>query len=91
MSEAPPSKWSDPSYFIFEINFGKRWIRHRTTLKLNDEIEFPDRLKSIEDDVIQMQSRSIRLFPTFISKIKWLGSQLPLICRHVFSYIEISN
>ena len=27
----------DPSHFIFEINFGKRRIRHRTTLKSNDE------------------------------------------------------
>ena len=26
---------SDPSSFIFEINFGKRRIRHRATLKLN--------------------------------------------------------
>ena len=26
---------SDPSHFIFEINVGKRRIRHRTTLKLN--------------------------------------------------------
>ena len=34
---------SDPSHFIFEINVGKRRIRHTTTLKLNDE--FLDRLK----------------------------------------------
>ena len=27
----------DPSHFIFEINVGKKRIRHRTTLKLNDE------------------------------------------------------
>ena len=33
----------DPNHFIFEINVGKRRIRHRTTLKLNDE--FLDRPK----------------------------------------------
>ena len=33
----------DPSHFIFEINVGKRWIRHMTTQKLNEE--FSDRLK----------------------------------------------
>ena len=27
---------SDPNHFIFEINVGKRWIRHKTTLNLND-------------------------------------------------------
>ena len=34
---------SDPNDFIFEINVGKKWIRHTATLKLNDE--FLDRLK----------------------------------------------
>ena len=34
---------SDPSHFIFDINVGKRRIRHITNLKLNGE--FPDRLK----------------------------------------------
>ena len=33
----------DSSHFIFGINVGKSQIRHRTTLKLNDE--FLDRLK----------------------------------------------
>ena len=33
----------DQSHFIFEINVGKRRIRHTTTLKLNGE--FLDRLK----------------------------------------------
>ena len=28
---------SDQSHFIFETNFGKRMIRQRTVLKLNDE------------------------------------------------------
>ena len=34
---------SDTIHFIFEINVGKKWIRHATNLKLNDE--FLDRLK----------------------------------------------
>ena len=34
---------SDQNHFIFEINFGKRRIRHTTTLKLNSE--FLDWLK----------------------------------------------
>ena len=29
----------DPSHFIFEIDVGERRIRHRTTLKLNDEFQ----------------------------------------------------
>ena len=33
----------DQSHFIFEINVGKKWIRHTTTQKLNDELV--DRLK----------------------------------------------
>ena len=33
----------DPSHFIIEINVGKSRMRHRTTLKLNDE--FLDRLQ----------------------------------------------
>ena len=28
---------SEQSHFIFEINVGKSRIRHRTTIKLNDE------------------------------------------------------
>ena len=45
------------SHFILEINVEKRQIRHRTTLKLNDE--FPDRLKmakSIEMALFKIQS-----------------------------------
>ena len=37
--------------------------------------------KSIEDDVILIQSR-IRLFPTLISKIEKLVSELPLIISY---------
>ena len=66
---------SDSSHFIFEITVGKSRIRHATTLKWNDEFLL-DRLK-IEDDVIQIQSRSIS-DPTLSEnsdsdfKIKWL-------------------
>ena len=66
---------SDPSHFIFEINVGKSRIRHTTTLKLNDE--FLDRLNSIEESNSVVLCR-IRLFPTLVSKIKRLGSELPL-------------
>ena len=48
---------SNPNHFIFEINVGKSRIRHTTTLQLNDEVL--DRLKIDEDDVIQIQSRSM--------------------------------
>ena len=41
---------SNPSHFIFEINVGKRRIRHRTTLDFNDQVEY---------DVIEIQSRSM--------------------------------
>ena len=34
---------SDSSHSIFEINIGKKWIQHTTTVKLNDK--FLDRLK----------------------------------------------
>ena len=43
-----------PSHFIFENNVGKSRIQHKTTLKLNSYIDS----KSIEDDVIKIQSRS---------------------------------
>ena len=38
---------SDQNQFIFQINVGKRRIRHVTTLKLKDE--FLDRIKSVAD------------------------------------------
>ena len=50
----------DPSHFIFEINIGKGRIRHRTTLKLNFQIDS----KSIENGVIQIQSHFMS-GPTF--------------------------
>ena len=46
---------SDSNHFIFEINVGKSRIRHRTILKLNLLIDS----KSVEDDVIQIRSRSM--------------------------------
>ena len=46
---------SDPSHIIFKISVGKRRIRHRTALKLNFWIDS----KSIEDEDIQIQSRSM--------------------------------
>ena len=65
-----------PSHFIFEINVGKRQIRHTTTLTLNDE--FRDRLKIDWKFKFRIDICRIRLFPTLIWKIKWLGSELPL-------------
>ena len=46
---------SDPSHFIFEIIVGKSRIRHRTTLKLNFQIDS----KLIGDGATQIQSRSL--------------------------------
>ena len=46
---------SDSSHFSFEIDVGKRRIRHRPTLKMNDN--FLDRPKT--DGIIQIQSRSM--------------------------------
>ena len=66
----------DPSHFIFEINVGKSRIRHTTTLKLNDE--FLDRLNIDWRFKFRVVICRIRLFPTLISKIKWLLSELPL-------------
>ena len=59
---------SDQNHFIFELNVGKSRIRHRTTMNY----ELLDRLK------IRVVLCRIRLFPTFNSKIKWFGSELPL-------------
>ena len=62
------------SHFIFPTNVGNRRIRHKTTLKLNFLIDS----KSIEEDVSQIQSRSMS-DPTFPSKMVWLWFGLPLI------------
>ena len=45
----------DPSHFISKINIGKGRIRHWTTLEFNFQIDW----KPIEDDIIQIQSRSM--------------------------------
>ena len=57
----------DPIH-CFETIVGKSRIRPRTTLNF---------LNVIECDVIKIQSRSVS-DPTLVSKIKWLGSELPL-------------
>ena len=59
----------DPRHLIFEINVGKRRIRHITTLNLN--------LQPILVDLKIHHSISSFNF-TLISKIKWLGPELPL-------------
>ena len=70
---------SDPSHFIFEINVGKSRIRHRTTLNLNLQPIFSrSRNSPFSFRVVVCR---IRLFPTLISRIKWLGSELPLKIR----------
>ena len=66
----------EPSQFNSEINVGKSRIRHTTTLKLN--YEFLDRLKIDSRLKFRVFFCRIRRFPTLISKIKWLGSELPL-------------
>ena len=61
---------------FFEINVGKRRIRHRTTLNLNSKsILIRSRISSFNFSVVLCR---IRLFPSFILKINWLGSELPL-------------
>ena len=67
---------SDPNHFIFEINDGKSRIWDTTTLKLNDK--FLDRLKIDWTFKFRVVLCRFRLFPTLISKRKWLGSELPL-------------
>ena len=67
---------SNPSHFIFEINVEKGRIRHRTTLDLNlQSILILSRYSSFKFIVVVCR---IRLFPTLISKIKWLRPGLPL-------------
>ena len=63
---------SDRNHLIFEINVGKRRIRHTTTL-----IDF----RSTQNSNSESLYRRIRLFPTLISKIKWLESKLSLIAN----------
>ena len=67
----------DPSHFIFEINVGKRRIRHRTILYLNYAIcnRFWVDLEIQFQGLFNVGSA---FFSTLTSKIKWLGSELPL-------------
>ena len=71
----------DPGNFIDEITVGKSRIRHITTLNLNFKSVFSrSRNSSFNFRVVVCR---IRLFPTLISKIKWLRSGLPLsVCAN---------
>ena len=81
---------SDPSHFIFEINVGKRLIRHATTLKLNDKV-----LKRLKIDwnwphsnseSFYVESASFRLW---FQKMKWFGSGLPSSSGIQQFYIQV--
>jgi len=67
----------DPNHFIYEISVGKRRIRHRTTLNLNF---FLIDSKLIEDDIIQIESRSLSDPPLsdidFKNKMAWVLTTL---------------
>ena len=75
---------SEPSHFIFQISVGKKQIRYRTTLNFNDAKFnlFWDARSMIYDSNSRVVQCRIRSFPTLISKIKWLGSGLPLTVTH---------
>ena len=70
---------SDPSHFILEINVVKGRIRHRTTLNF---IRFESRFN------VRFVLCRIRLFPTLDSRIKWLGSELPLQLNQRGFFVE---
>ena len=80
---------SDPSHFIFEKNVGKSRIRHRTTLNLNNE--FLGRLKIDRKFKFRVVIWRIRHFPTLISNIKWLESELPLIFLNVIRFYRVQE
>ena len=73
-----------PKPFFFEINVGKSRIRHTMTLKLN--VEFLDRLKIDCRFNFRVVPCRIRLFPTLISKLKWVEPGLPLKFRIPLSF-----
>ena len=78
---------SDSSPFKFEINVGKRRIRHITTLSMNFQSVFSQpRNSSFNFRVVLCR---IRLFPTLISKIEWLGSGLPLKVLEVLDEFSV--
>ena len=63
-----------PSHFIFEINVGKKRIRHRTTLHLNLH-SIMSRFRNSSFNFREVLCR-IRLFPTIISKMDWVWTTL---------------
>ena len=67
------------SHYLFEINLGKKRMRHRTTLKLNFQIDS----KLIEDDIIEIQSRFMSDPPLSDNdfKNKIACSRLPSSCK----------
>ena len=67
---------SDQIHYIFENNVGKSRIRHTTTPKLNFKRD-SNRLTMVSFKFRLVIFR-IRLFPTMISNMKQLGSELPL-------------
>ena len=71
---------SFPGNFVFEIKVGKKRIRHRTTLHLNDVIF--DRFW-VDLKIHHLISESLYIgsdhFRHWFQKMKWLGSGLPLI------------
>ena len=69
----------DQSHFIFEINVGKKRIRHRTTLNFEWSHVQSVLIRSWNSSFnFRLIVSRIRLFPTLVSKIKWSGSELPL-------------
>ena len=65
-----------PSHFIFEINVGKSWIRHRTTSNLN-QVMFRNQLK-MRSFKIQSRSMSDPTFSDidFKNKMAWVWTTL---------------
>ena len=77
------------SHFNLDINVGKKRIRHWTTLNFNDviSIRFWVNLKFRNSSQnFRVVAGRFRIFPTFVSNIKWLWSELPL----KFSWQKIS-
>ena len=72
---------SDPSHFIFEINCGKKRIRHSTLWSRSGN-------SLLNFNVVVCR---IRLFPTLISKIKWLRCMYALLISSESSIWLIKN
>ena len=73
----------DPSHFISSINVGKGRIRHKTTPEFKFQIDW----KPIEDDIIQIQSRSMS-DPTFSdidfkNKMAWVWTTLNRVSSRI--------